>query len=61
MHGTKEAINYSRDHTVEDSLRHIALWQSGMFHPDDLLESFVAQAEGRQPGYEDLPEVRRGL
>ena len=25
VHGTKEAINYSRDHTVEDSLRHIAL------------------------------------
>ena len=34
VHGTKEAINYSRDHTVEDSLRHIALWQSGMFHPE---------------------------
>ena len=61
VYGTKEAINYSRDHTVEDSLRHIALWQSGMFHPDDLVESFTAQADGRQPAYEDLPEVRRGL
>ena len=36
VHGTKEAINYSRDHTVEESLRHIALWQSGMFHSEDL-------------------------
>ena len=61
VHGTKEAINYSRDHTVEDSLRHIALWQSGMFHPEDLEESFTAQAEGRAPSYEDLGEVRRGL
>ena len=61
MHGTKEAINYSLDHTVEDSLRHIALWQSGMLHPQDLAESFTAQSEGRQPSYEDLPEVRRGL
>ena len=61
MHGTKEALNYSLDHTVEDSLRHIALWQSGMLHPQDLAESFTAQSEGRQPSYEDLPEVRRGL
>ena len=61
VHGTKEAINYSRDHTVEESLRHIALWQSGMFHPTDLVESFQAQAEGRPPAYDDLPEVRRGL
>ncbi len=61
LHGTKEAINYSRDHTVEDSLRHIALWQSGMFHPEDLEESFKAGAEGRTPSYEDLGEIRRGL
>ena len=61
VHGTKEAINYSRDHSVEDSLRHIALWQSGMFHPADLVESFTAQGEGREPAYDDLPEVRRGL
>ena len=61
IHGTKEAINYSRDHTVEDSLRHIALWQSGMFHPEDLEESFRAHSEGRTPRYEDLGEIRRGL
>ena len=61
VHGTKEAINYSRDHTVEDSLRHIALWQSGMFHPEDLEESFRANSEGRTPSYEDLGEIRRGL
>ena len=61
VHGTKEAINYSRDHTVEDSLRHIALWQSGMFHPGDLEETFRAQSEGRVPSYEDLGEIRRGL
>ena len=61
IHGTKEAINYSRDHSVEDSLRHIALWQSGMFHPGDLEESFRAHSEGRTPLYEDLGEIRRGL
>ena len=61
VHGTKEAINYSRDHTVQESLRHIALWQSGMLYPHDITESFAATSEGRPPSYEDLPEVRRGL
>lgn len=61
VHGTKEALNYSRDHPVEDSLRHIALWQSGMLHPRDVAESILALSEGRAPSYADLPEVRRGL
>ena len=61
LYGTKEAINFSRDHSVEESLRHIALWQAGMFHPQDLQESLAAQSEGRAPSYDDLGEVRRGL
>ena len=61
LYGTKEALNYSRDHSVEDSLRHIALWQSGMLHPDDIIESLKAQSEGRAAAFEDLGEVRRGL
>ena len=61
LYGTKEALNYSRDHSVEESLRHIALWQSGMLHPDDIIESLKAQSEGRAAAFEDLGEVRRGL
>ena len=61
LHGTKEALNYSRDHSVEESLRHIALWQAGMLHPDDIAESFRARSEGRAPDFEDLGEASRGL
>lgn len=61
VHGTKEMINYTRDHSVEDSLRYMATWQTGMFHPTDLIESFGARMETRDPEYEDLPEVQRGL
>lgn len=61
IHGTKEIINYTRDHSTADSLQYIAAWQTGMFQPTDLMESFAAQAEGREPEYEDLPELRRGL
>ena len=49
IHGTKEAINYSRDHSVADSLSYIAAWQTGMFQPDDTMECFLAKTEGREP------------
>lgn len=61
VYGTKVALNYARDHTVEDSLQQIAVWQSGMFHKTDLGEAFEAQAEGRVPVFEDLPEARLGI
>lgn len=53
--GTKEMINYTRDHTVADSLKYMAGWQSGMFQPADMMESFAAKSEGRDPSYEGLP------
>ncbi len=53
--GTKEAINYTRDHSVADSLRHIAGWQSGMFVGTDMMEEFGAKSEGRDPGFEEIP------
>ncbi len=30
IHGTKEMINFARDHSVADSLNYIATWQAGM-------------------------------
>ncbi len=61
VHGTKEMLNYTRDHSVADGLRYIAAWQSGMLQPTDMIESFTAKAEGRDPVYEDLGALRRGL
>lgn len=61
VHGSKEMINYTRDHSVAESLKYMAAWQTGMFQPTDVIESFGAQMEKREPEYDDLPEVRRGL
>jgi enoyl-CoA hydratase len=52
--GTKVAMNYARDHGVDDALEQIATWQAGMFQPADLMESFTAKAEKRAPAYPDL-------
>ncbi len=61
IYGTKQSVLYARDHTVADSLNQISLWQTGMFQPDDMMESFAAQQEKRTPVFDDLNEIRRGL
>jgi enoyl-CoA hydratase len=37
----------------------MAAWQSGMFQPADMLESFAAKNEKRPPNYEDLVPYRK--
>jgi enoyl-CoA hydratase len=57
--GTKEMLNYTRDHSVQDGLRYMAAWQSGMFQPGDMVEAFAAKAEKRAPAFEDLPPLKK--
>lgn len=52
--GCKEMLNYSRDHSVEDSLKYMATWQAGMFRPTDLMKSFQAKATKQSAQYDDL-------
>ena len=59
--GSKEMLNYTRDHSVDDGLNYVATWQSGMFHPDDMAEVFAARTEGRDPVFQNLLPVRRTL
>ena len=54
VHGTKEMLNYSRDHSVQDSLNHMATWQSGLLQAPDVREAMQAGAEKRAPKYDNL-------
>lgn len=56
--GCKEMLNYSRDHSVEDSLKYMATWQAGMFRPNDMMKTFQAKAMKTQPQYDDLLPVK---
>ena len=56
--GCKEMLNYSRDHSVEDSLKYMATWQAGMFRHDDMMLSFQAKANKQQAEYPDLVPVK---
>ena len=52
--GSKVMINYARDHTIADGLDYIATWQTGMFHPTDMMESFTAKSEKRDGQFEEI-------
>ena len=59
--GTKVAMNYARDHSVDDALDQIATWQSGMFQPADMMEAFAAKSEKRPAVFPELLPEPRGL
>jgi len=52
--GSKTMINYARDHTIADGLDYIATWQTGMYHPADMMEAFAAKSDKRDGEYEEI-------
>ena len=56
--GCKEMINFTRDHTVADSLKYMATWQSGMFRPNDMMKTFAAKAQKQQAEFDGVWPVK---
>jgi enoyl-CoA hydratase len=54
VNGVKEMLNYSRDHSVADSLNHMATWQGGMLQNQDIIEAINAAKEKRAPTFDNL-------
>ncbi len=53
VRGTKRVLNYARDHTVEDGLEYVALWNAGMMSKIDVQEAMTAKLEKRPPKFLD--------
>lgn len=51
---TKEAINFARDHSVEDSLRAAADLQAAIFDVSDIHECFKAKKDKREPEFSEV-------
>jgi enoyl-CoA hydratase len=56
--GCKEMLNYTRDHSVEDSLKYMATWQSGMFRPNDMMKTFAAKATKTEAKFDGVWSVK---
>lgn len=52
--GTKEMLNYSRDHSVDESLKYMATWQAGMLSLEETMTILQAKAKREQPQFVPL-------
>ncbi|MFN4325411.1 MAG: crotonase/enoyl-CoA hydratase family protein [Azonexus sp.] len=53
IRGTKEVLNYSRDHSVAEGLNFVATWNATALLSADLQECMAAQIEKRPPRFAD--------
>ncbi|KAH0538953.1 hypothetical protein FGG08_004468 [Glutinoglossum americanum] len=54
VQGTKELLNWSRDHTVADGLRYTSVWNSGALQSKDLSSAMLSALQRRTPTFEKL-------
>lgn len=53
IRGTKEILKHSRDHSVEDGLHHMAVWNSAMLLSEDLTTAFMSAMSKQKPEFKD--------
>ena len=57
--GTKQAVNYARDHSVEDSLRQMGWLQGAIWSNRHVMESVTAMKQKRAGDFPALAPLRR--
>lgn len=56
IYGCKRIIKYSRDHSTEDALDNIGVWNMGMLIPSEMMEAMGARIQKRTGEFKDLPK-----
>ncbi|KAL4953529.1 ClpP/crotonase-like domain-containing protein [Aspergillus filifer] len=54
VQGTKELLNWSRDHTVQDGLRYTTIWNSAALQTSDVQSALLSGIQKRKPTFEKL-------
>ncbi|PIC12611.1 hypothetical protein B9Z55_028276 [Caenorhabditis nigoni] len=54
VQGTKETLNYARDHTTDESLNFIKTWNMSQLLSTDLMNSALAAMNKKKATYEDV-------
>jgi delta(3,5)-delta(2,4)-dienoyl-CoA isomerase len=54
VHGTKEILNWSRDHSVQDGLRYTGVWNSAALQTGDVSVALLSGLQKRTPTFEKL-------
>jgi delta(3,5)-delta(2,4)-dienoyl-CoA isomerase len=59
--GTKQMLNFTRDHTVDDSLRFGLTWNSSMVQTDDMARAGKAFMEKSVPSFEPVLPLKEPM
>jgi len=59
IYGLKAVMNYSRDHSVNESLEYNALWSGAMLSQKDMTEAMTANMEKREASFNKLVDVKK--
>ncbi|GAB1314010.1 ClpP/crotonase-like domain-containing protein [Madurella fahalii] len=54
VQGTKELLNHSRDHTVDDNLRYTGVWNAAALQTGDVPAALLSGIQKRKPTFEKL-------
>lgn len=54
VQGTKEVLNYARDHTTEDSLNFVKTWNMSQLLSTDVMDSAFAAMQKKKATYKDV-------
>jgi len=53
IRGSKQILQYTRDHTVEEGLKYMQIWNAAMIFSTDITEAFASTMQKRKPVYEN--------
>jgi enoyl-CoA hydratase len=53
IRGSKEMINYARDHSIADGLNYVATWNAAMLMSSDLQKAMMASMSKQTPEFKD--------
>lgn len=54
VQGTKELLNYGKEHTVADSLRYTQVWNSVALQGEDFMTAMMSSMQKKQPTFSKL-------
>ena len=55
VHGLKNIITYARDHSTDETLDYIGLWNASMLSQSEIMEAMTAQQTGNPGNFAPLP------
>ena len=55
VYGCKHIITYGRDHSTQDALDYIGVWNMSMLLPQEMMEAMQANMQKRTGNFADLP------